>query len=105
RQIADKLVSEIAALDRIVRDFLQFSRGAHGSIERITLEGALRPVLEAARSAGGAGVEVVAEGVPALELEVDSTALREALSNVAVNAAEALRDDGGRLTVRAGSSG
>lgn len=105
KQIADKLVSEIAALDRIVRDFLQFSRGAHGSIERITLEAALRPVIESARSAGGSGVEVAAVDLPGVEVEVDSTALREALSNIAVNAAEALREDGGKLTVSANSNG
>ncbi|MBZ0137864.1 MAG: hypothetical protein K8I27_16000 [Planctomycetes bacterium] len=105
KQIADKLVSEITALDRIVRDFLQFSRGAHGSIERITLEAALRPVVESARSTGGSNVEVAALNLPAVEVEVDSTALREALSNVAVNAAEALREDGGKLTVRANANG
>lgn len=105
KQIADKLVSEIGALDRIVRDFLQFSRGAHGSIERLSLEAALRPVLEAARAAGGEGVEVLAPQLPQIELEVDSTALREALSNVAVNAAEALRENGGRLSVRAEATG
>jgi signal transduction histidine kinase len=105
KQIADKLVSEIAALDRIVRDFLQFSRGAHGSIERITLEAAVRPVLEAARSAGGDKVEVAAPTLPQLELEVDSTALREALSNVAINAAEAMREEGGKLTISASANG
>ena len=105
KQIADKLVSEIAALDRIVRDFLQFSRGAHGSIERITLEGALRPVVESARSAGGDKVDVNAGDLPGIDLEVDSTALREALSNVAVNAAEAMHDDGGSLNIRASADG
>ncbi|MCB9934246.1 MAG: hypothetical protein H6840_01010 [Planctomycetes bacterium] len=105
KQIADKLVSEIGALDRIVRDFLQFSRGAHGSIERLSLEAALRPVIEAARAAGGEQVEVPTPQLPQLELEVDSTALREALSNVAVNAAEAMREEGGRLTIRAAETG
>ena len=105
KQIADKLVSEIAALDRIVRDFLQFSRGAHGSIEKLSLEAALRPVLESARSAGGGKVEVEPPALPPIEVEVDSTALREALSNVAINAAEAMREDGGKLTVSASVNG
>ncbi|MCA8915934.1 MAG: hypothetical protein KDB90_11025 [Planctomycetes bacterium] len=100
KQIADKLVSEIGALDRIVRDFLQFSRGAHGSVERLSLEAVLRPVVESARSAGGENVEVETPELPGIELEVDSTALREALSNVAVNAAEAMREEGGRLSFR-----
>lgn len=104
RQIADKLLSEIGALDRVVRDFLQFSRGAHGSVERLTLPQALRPVADAARTAGGASVavEVAAQDV---EIEVDSTALREALSNVAVNAAEAMRETGGELRLMAALAG
>lgn len=101
RQIADKLISEIGALDRVVRDFLQFSRGSKGSIEKITLDQVLRPVLESARMAGGKSVQVKAEGLPGDELEVDSTALREAMSNVVVNAAEALRENGGVVTVSA----
>jgi signal transduction histidine kinase len=105
KQITDKLVSEIGALDRIVRDFLQFSRGAHGSVERLSLEAALRPVVEAARAAGGDKVEVQMPTLPQTELEVDSTALREALSNVAINAAEAMREAGGTLTFHASASG
>ncbi len=105
RSIADKLVVEIGALDRVVRDFLQFSRGAHGSIERVTLAQALRPVADAARTAGGDRVTVHEPQVPDIEVEVDSTALREALGNVAANAAEAMRDDGGELWLRAEVSG
>jgi nitrogen-specific signal transduction histidine kinase len=105
KQIADKLVSEIGALDRIVRDFLQFSRGAHGSVERLSLDAVLRPVIEAAKSAGGGKVEISAPGLPQIELEVDSTALREALSNVAINAAEAMREEGGKLTLAATANG
>jgi len=101
RQLVDKLISEIGALDRVVRDFLQFSRGSKGSVERISLEQALRPVLEGARAAGGPGVTIDAPNLAALELEVDSTALREALTNVVNNAAEALHETGGKVTVSA----
>ncbi|MCF6228869.1 MAG: hypothetical protein L3J82_09475, partial [Planctomycetes bacterium] len=51
RDIAGKLISEIGALDRVVRDFLQFARGSKGSIERLSLKAALAPVIEAAKSA------------------------------------------------------
>jgi signal transduction histidine kinase len=105
KQIADKLISEIGALDRIVRDFLQFSRGAHGSVEKLSLEAVLRPVIESARAAGGEKVNVPSPELPGVELEVDSTALREALSNVAVNAAEAMREDGGELLFHAEVNG
>jgi signal transduction histidine kinase len=105
KQLADKLVSEVGALDRVVRDFLQFSRGAHGSIERLTLEQALRPVLDAARTAGGEKVAIATPTLPPIEVEVDSTALREALNNVCINAAEAMREEGGTLTLRASAIG
>jgi hypothetical protein len=105
RQISDKLVAEIGALDRVVRDFLQFSRGAHGSIERLTLAQALRPVIDSARTAGAGKVEVRDLIPPEVEVEVDSTALREALSNVAINAAESMREEGGELWLRASSGG
>lgn len=105
KQIADKLVSETTALDRVVRDFLQFSRGAHGSVERLTLAQALRPVLDAARTAGGDAVKVLEPDLPSVEIEVDSTALREAISNVVVNAAEALSEKGGEIRIRAGANG
>ncbi|MBE7492610.1 MAG: HAMP domain-containing histidine kinase [Planctomycetes bacterium] len=106
KQIADKLISEIGALDRVVRDFLQFSRGSKGSIERITLDQVLRPVLDTARSLAGDTVTIRADNLPAAELEVDSTALREALSNVVNNAAEALREvAAGQVTLRAALRG
>jgi signal transduction histidine kinase len=105
RQIADKLVTEIGALDRVVRDFLQFSRGAHGSIEKLTLAQVLRPVVDAARTAGGDKVKVHDPEVPEAEVEVDSTAVREALSNVATNAAEAMREEGGELWLRGAVAG
>jgi signal transduction histidine kinase len=100
REMADRLMAEIGALDRVVRDFLQFSRGAHGSHERLSLESALRPVLESARAAGGPKVSVISDA-PAIELELDSTALREALTNLAVNAAESLKETGGTVAIRA----
>ncbi|MBX3458942.1 MAG: ATP-binding protein [Planctomycetes bacterium] len=105
KQIADKLITETSALDRVVRDFLQFSRGAHGSVEKLTLAQALRPVLDAARTAGGDTVSVHEPELPTLEIEVDSTALREAISNVVVNAAEALSEQGGEIRIRASVHG
>ncbi len=102
KQIAEKLVAENGLLDRVVRDFLAFSRGAHGSPERLTLQALLAPTLEAARSRGGASVQVVLKcDDPDAELEADANAVRQALLNVTVNAAEALNERGGRVEVSA----
>ncbi|MHC4841955.1 MAG: sensor histidine kinase, partial [Planctomycetota bacterium] len=102
RDIASKLISEIGALDRVVREFLQFARGSKGSIEKLSLRAALAPVIEAAQSANK-GIEIIAN-LPEIELEQDMTAIREALTNVAVNAAEEL-PDGGKLEISAAESG
>lgn len=95
KKMSDKLIAEISALDRVVRDFLQFSRGAHGSPERIALKSALAPIVEAARAKAGDQVQVnldMNEEAGNTELDIDTTALRQALVNLGVNAAEAMRE-------------
>ncbi|MEE9311803.1 MAG: ATP-binding protein [Planctomycetota bacterium] len=101
RDIAGKLISEIGALDRVVRDFLQFARGSKGSIEKLSLKAALMPVIEAAKSANP-DIVVIAN-LPDIELEQDTTAIREALTNLTVNAAEELKE-GGKLQITASQS-
>lgn len=107
KKMSDKLVAEISALDRVVRDFLAFSRGAHGSPEKLTLRSALAPVVDAAKARGGDPVQVELHCDEGPELEVDATSLRQALMNLGVNAAEALRENagGGRLDIRAAFNG
>ena len=102
REIASKLISEIGALDRVVREFLRFARGSKGSVEKLSLKAAIAPVVEAALSANK-DIEVVLN-LPEIELEQDMTAIREALTNVAVNAAEEL-PVGGKLEITASESG
>ncbi|MCC6574497.1 MAG: HAMP domain-containing histidine kinase [Planctomycetes bacterium] len=102
KQLAEKLVAETGMLDRVVRDFLAFSRGAHGSSERLTLETLLSPTIEAARARGGDTVKIsLSCDNPSAELEADANAVRQALVNVTVNAAEALCERGGRVEVLA----
>ncbi len=102
KSIAEKLVAETGMLDRVVRDFLAFSRGAHGSSERLTLESLIAPTVEAARARGGDAVSVsLSCDQPNAELEADANAVRQALVNVTVNAAEALSEKGGKVEVTA----
>ena len=111
KKMSDKLVAEIAALDRVVRDFLAFSRGAHGSPERISLKTALAPIVDAARARAGEAVKVELECDEAsgnTELDIDTTSLRQALLNLGVNAAEAMREidaPGRKLAIRASVNG
>lgn len=103
KKIASRLIAEIGALDRVVREFLAFSRGAHGSEEKLAFRTAIEPVLEAARARCGDGVEVELASQDVGDLDIDTTALKEALANVAVNAVEAMSEEGegGKLTIRA----
>jgi signal transduction histidine kinase len=111
KKMSDKLIAEIAALDRVVRDFLAFSRGAHGSPEKVNLRTALSPIVEAARSRGAGTVTVnldMAEAAANTELDIDATALRQALLNLGTNAAEALREiesENKKLDIRAHVAG
>lgn len=111
KKMSDKLIAEIAALDRVVRDFLQFSRGAHGSPEKVNLRTALSPIVEAARNRGAGTVEVkleLPETAANTELEIDAGALRQALLNLGTNAAEALREiesENKKLDIRAHVAG
>ncbi|CAG0972610.1 hypothetical protein ANRL2_01770, partial [Anaerolineae bacterium] len=111
KKMSDKLIAEIAALDRVVRDFLAFSRGAHGSPEKVNLRTALSPIVEAARSRGAGTVNVnldLPDAAANTELEIDATALRQALLNLGTNAAEALREiesENKKLDIRAHVAG
>lgn len=111
KKMSDKLIAEISALDRVVRDFLQFSRGAMGSPEHMALKTALAPIVEAARAKAGEAVQVqveMDEAAANTELHVDATALRQALVNLGVNAVEAMREGEGadrRLDIRASVNG
>lgn len=111
KKMSDKLIAEIAALDRVVRDFLQFSRGAHGSPEKVNLRTALSPIVEAARNRGAGAVSVnldLPDAAANTELEIDAGALRQALLNLGTNAAEALREiesENKKLDIRAHVAG
>ncbi len=111
KKMSDKLIAEIAALDRVVRDFLAFSRGAHGSPEKVNLRTALAPIVEAARSRGAGTVTVnldMPETAATTELDIDAMALRQALLNLGTNAAEALREiesENKKLDIRATVAG
>lgn len=89
RAIADKLIAEIGGLDRVVREFLRFSRGAEGDTETFQVSALLSSMAEEIRSDN---VSVEIEGDT--EVRTDRTALREALANIVFNARDAVGDSG-----------
>jgi signal transduction histidine kinase len=93
-QFAGKIASETAALSRIVNDFLNFARPQGLAQEVVDLGAILQDCAQEAH--------VTLEGVPAAEpltILGDPTALRQALSNLLRNSAEAVTE-GTKAVVR-----
>ena len=98
---------EIERLDRLVREFLAFARPHPLEARPVDTEALLsgiaaliRPEAEAAQVSLSVRV---APGVPALA--GDEERLRQVLLNLTRNAIEAMPDQGGHLSLRAGSGG
>ena len=87
QQFARKIAAETSSLTRIVTDFLNFARPQ--DIQAETVE--LRPLLEDCARECGVALRFTAFP-PALELNGDPTALRQAFANLLRNSAEAARD-------------
>jgi signal transduction histidine kinase len=103
RPIVQIIKSEIARLDRLVRDFLAFSKPRQLEPERVDVgelaNGVAALIAPEASTAGVAvGVEVPSE-VPAVLGEPER--LRQVLLNLTRNAVEAMAGRGGKLTIRA----
>jgi len=83
QQFAAKIAAETESLARIVTEFLEFAR-PHGMSRQIV---DLRPVLE--DCAQEAGVDLQLSGTPNMCVSGDSVMLRQAISNLLRNSAEA----------------
>ncbi len=101
-QSARKIVSAVHGLDAIVNDVLSFSRDLQPQTQLTDLDDIVRAVIDDARPAietGGAGGHTVVCDIEAIELSVDPALLRQALLNIVRNAAEAMRDASGVITI------
>ena len=97
QKFAAKIAAETESLARIVTEFLEFAR-PHGMSRQIV---DLRPVLE--DCAQEAGVDLQLSGTPHMRVSGDSVLLRQAISNLLRNSAEAARN-GARVKVAVSGS-
>lgn len=95
--------SEIDRLERLLRDFLAFSRPRPLEVQSVEVGPLMRAVAELiGPEAESAHVEVDVEKMPAaLSVGGDPERLRQVLINLTRNAIEAMQEHGGRLTLRA----
>ena len=101
--LARLVMRESERLNRLLSEFLDFSRVRATNLEKLDL---LDVVHDAARVVGelpdGSGVTIVVEGEPT-ELEADADLIHRTVSNLMLNAAQAL-DGRGTITVRVGEA-
>ncbi len=101
--LARLVMRESERLNRLLSEFLDFSRVRATNLEKLDL---LDVVHDAARVVGelpeGAGVTITIEG-QSTELEADADLIHRTVSNLMLNAAQAL-DGNGTITVRVGDA-
>jgi two-component system sensor histidine kinase PilS (NtrC family) len=98
RQLADIVIAESDRLDRIIGRFLDFSREGELRLSRLRLG----PVLEGIRAmllrdGAGRGLDVIVTVKDDPEIRCDADRVKEVFFNLALNAAQACSDSGGRL--------
>jgi signal transduction histidine kinase len=87
---------EITRLDGVVQGFLKFARPEDMRLERVSLTALASDVAQTVRpEADAARVAVQVQAAdPPIEVEADTTMLRQALLNLAVNAVQAMPHGG-----------
>jgi nitrogen fixation/metabolism regulation signal transduction histidine kinase len=101
-RLTDQLKSEVARINRHISDFLKYSRPSKLELQEVDLraeaEDALR-IVEARAEETGIKTSIVQEGVLP-PVRADRESLRSVLTNLVINAVEAIDGDGGTLSVR-----
>lgn len=98
----DFISGEIARLERIVREFLQFARPAEPQLRPVLPADLLREVRELlAPTLEKSGVQLTLDGAVETRLQADSQQIKQVLINLVQNAAESIGEQDGRITLRA----
>ncbi|MCG3172213.1 MAG: Adaptive-response sensory-kinase SasA [Myxococcota bacterium] len=100
-----KIQKELAYLNRVVNEFLDFARQTPPNMAPCDLVALVNEVLDLVESElSSRGISVVTEAPQSLELRADASRLRQALLNLALNAIQAM-SGGGQLRIRVEKSG
>ena len=96
----DVIVGEIRRLDEVVQGFLKFNRPEDLKLQPVALKVLLDEVVPIVRpEAERSGVQLTVECDGALAVNGDPAMLRQAFLNLALNACQAMADDGGTLSI------
>jgi signal transduction histidine kinase len=101
-RLTDQLKTEVARINRHITDFLKYSRPSALELEpldlRVEAENALR-VIEGQAAESGIRTKLESEGeIPPVTADRDS--LRSILTNLLINAVQAIDGEGGDITIR-----
>ncbi|MHB8882683.1 MAG: two-component system sensor histidine kinase NtrB [Thermodesulfovibrionales bacterium] len=94
----EAISKEVSVMDRIIADFLSFARPTELMLTRVDLRSLLEGCVAASDSVLG-GIRVATEYTVLPAIRADEVLLRQTISNLLQNAAEAM-PDGGVLTIR-----
>jgi nitrogen fixation/metabolism regulation signal transduction histidine kinase len=105
-QLADKLKTEVASINRHISDFLKYSRPSKLELQNVDLraeaEDALR-LIEVRADECGIKTDIVQEGaLPVIVADRDS--LRSVFTNLIINAVEAIDGEGGAISIKLSSA-
>ena len=95
RSDAQAIQREIARLEKIVNDFLQFARPAEPELATVPADLPLQEVEGLlGKSLAKTGIQLVCEPSPRLKIQVDSAQIKQVLINLVQNAADSMQGQG-----------
>ncbi len=99
----DSLLDEVATMERLIEDLGLLTESESGTLtlqrETVDVAGLVDDVAASYRpAAADSGVSIAVEATPRIAIDADPVRIRQALSNLVVNALNAM-PDGGRITI------
>jgi signal transduction histidine kinase len=95
RSDAEAVQREIARLEKIVNDFLQFARPSEPELATVPADLPLQEVEDLlGKSLAKTGIQLVREPSPPLKVQIDSAQIKQVLINLVQNAADSMQGRG-----------